>query len=62
MDSLEIYWTIKEVAARLKKSEDCVKKWLGSGRLKKTKAGGSTLVSETDLQQFLRESTEKAAA
>ena len=59
---IEVYWTTKEVAERLRKSPDAVKKWLSSGALKRTKAGGSTLISETNLQAFLKESTERSAA
>ena len=62
MTHQEVYWTSKQIAERTHSSVDAVKKWLGSGRLNKTKAGGKTLVSETDFQKFLRESTEKAAA
>jgi len=58
---IEQYWTTKEVAARLKCSKDSVKRWLGNGSLKKTKAGGNTLISETNLQDFLKRSTEKAS-
>ena len=54
---LEHYWTVKDVAARLHCSDDTVKRWLGNGSLAKTKAGGRTLVSETDLQAFLTHST-----
>jgi len=58
----EQYWTTKEVAARLRVSHDCVRRWLSKELLAKTKAAGRTLVSETQLQDFLRRSTENDAA
>lgn len=60
MAQLEVYHTTKQVAERLHKSEECIKKWFNRG-LRRTKAGHSTLISETDLQDFLRRSTEEAA-
>lgn len=59
---LETYHTIPQVAERLHKTPAAVSKWLSRGLLKRTKAGGSTLISETDLQDFIRRSTEQAKA
>jgi excisionase family DNA binding protein len=56
----EQYWTTKQVAERLHCSVDTVKHWLILGKLRKTKAGAKTLVTETHLQEFLRRSTEQA--
>ncbi|HZL29177.1 MAG TPA: helix-turn-helix domain-containing protein [Acidobacteriaceae bacterium] len=54
---LEMYWTVNQVAERLHVTPGGVRKWLGSGKLAKTKAGANTLVSETALQAFLKRST-----
>ena len=55
--SLEEYWTIDQVASRVHVSPETVKKWLTNGLLPRTKAGKRTLVTETDLQAFIRKST-----
>jgi excisionase family DNA binding protein len=57
--AMERYWTTKQVAERLCVSTDCVKKWMSSGKLARTKFGGMTRISETDLQDFRRRSTDK---
>lgn len=59
---VEQYWTVEEVAKRLRSSVPSVRRWVGQKRLKKTKAGSRTLISETSLQNFLRESTAEDAA
>lgn len=59
-NKLEQYWTIRDVMTRLHKGEATVKRWIQKGLLKKTKAGDSTLISESDLQKFLKESTDRA--
>lgn len=60
--SIEIYHTRQQIADRTHSSIDAVNKWLASGQLRKTKAGGKSLISETDFQDFLRRSTEEDAA
>ncbi len=52
-------FTIPQVAERCHVTVDAVKGWLRTRKLKKTKAGGRTLVREADLQDFLTRSTEK---
>ncbi len=52
--------TIQQVAERCHVSVDAVKGWLRTRKLVKTKAGGRTLVKESDLQEFLKRSTEKS--
>ena len=53
-------FTIDQVAERCHVSRDAVKKWLGrKDGLRKIKAGGRTLITEADLQDFLKRSTEK---
>lgn len=58
--AFEQYWTIPQVAERLQSGESTVRKWLTQRRLKKTKAGDRTLISESALQTFLRECTEQS--
>lgn len=58
---MEKYWTTREVAERLRVSDICVRRWISLGKLKKTKAGGATRITETDLQEFIRNSNKKAA-
>ena len=58
---LEQYWTTKQVAERLQVSADAVKKWLGAGKLRRTKIGGTTRVTETDLQDYIRRCTDRAS-
>lgn len=59
--SMEQYWTTSQVADRLHVTVDGVKKWLKKGQLRKVKAGSKTLITETDLQQFIAESTRRSS-
>lgn len=59
---LETYHTTTQVADRLHVSVPTVKRWLGAGKLRKVKAGGATLITETALQDFLKQCTESEAA
>jgi excisionase family DNA binding protein len=52
--ALELYHTIRQVAERLHAGESTVKRWISTGRLRPTKIGDRTLVTETDLQAFVR--------
>ncbi len=61
----EQYWTTKQIAARANASIDCVKKWYGrterqGPRLRRTKIGGLTRVSEADFLEFIASSTAAA--
>lgn len=62
MAQFEQYWTMEQIAERVHASVPSVKRWIGNGSLKKTKASGKTLISESALQDFLRESTERATS
>ena len=57
----EIYWTIKELGNRLHVGISTVNRWIATNQLVRTKAGGKTLISETNVQAFLKASTEAAA-
>ena len=49
--------TTKEAAEVLRVSHWTVSAWLSQGKLKRTKAGGRTLIARTDLEAFLQESS-----
>ena len=65
MSQQEQYWTTKQIAERANASVDCVKKWYGrtagqGPRLRRTKIGGLTRVSEADFLEFISQSTAAA--
>ena len=52
--------TVSDVARRLQTSEETVRRWLRSGRLRGGRPGGTRLgwrVSETEVRRFMREIT-----
>jgi excisionase family DNA binding protein len=49
--------TTKEAAELLRVSHWTVSAWLSQGKLKRTKAGGRTLISKADLETFLQQSS-----
>ena len=49
--------TTKEAAELLRVSHWTVSAWLSQGKLKRTKAGGRTLIARADLEAFLQESS-----
>jgi excisionase family DNA binding protein len=53
--------TTKEAAALLRVSHWTVSAWLSQGKLRRVKAGGRTLIAKSDLEAFLRESSESQA-
>jgi excisionase family DNA binding protein len=60
VSELEQYWTMEQVAERIHASLPSVKRWVGNGSIKKTKAGAKTLITETALQDFLHGAPEAA--
>jgi excisionase family DNA binding protein len=50
--------TTKEAAELLRVSHWTVSAWLSQGKLRRTKAGGRTLIAKADLEAFLRQSSE----
>ncbi len=50
-------FTTKEAAELLRVSHWTVSAWLSQGKLKRTKAGGRTLIAKRDLEAFLQQST-----
>ena len=58
--ALEKLFTKKEAAAALRVSIYTVDAWLTQGKLSKVKAGGRTLIAESELERFLRENGSKA--
>lgn len=48
------YYTVKEVAEMLKINESTIRGWFMKGKMKKTKVGSHTRISEEDLQKFLK--------
>jgi excisionase family DNA binding protein len=60
-ETLEYYWTPKQLAERLQSSVDAVKRWMTVGELHFVKAGVKTLIPESAVQDFLHRSTERAA-
>lgn len=46
--------TVREVAERLKRNEDLVRRWLRDGRLQGQRFGRDWMVSERDLARFQR--------
>jgi Helix-turn-helix domain len=58
--AIEQYWTIPDLAARIRKSKSCVWAWITAGDLKKTNIGGGAYVTETDFQDYVRRCNEKS--
>ncbi|MCL4853805.1 MAG: helix-turn-helix domain-containing protein [Bryobacteraceae bacterium] len=58
--TLPTYYTVEEIAERIKVSQRSVYEWLRSGRLRGVRAGQFWRVSEPDLIQFLESSGEIA--
>ena len=54
---MEKLLSVPEVASYLRCSPYSVRNWLRLRKLKKTKASGRTLVSESDLRAFLESSS-----
>jgi excisionase family DNA binding protein len=54
--------TTKEAAELLRVSHWTVSAWLSQGKLPRIKAGGRTLISKADLENFLRQSSESQSA
>ena len=50
------YYTIQEVANKLKVAYLTVYRWIQSGKLKAVKAGKQHRISQTNLKKFLSES------
>jgi excisionase family DNA binding protein len=52
----DMYWTVKDTAARLKVNEETVRRWLRSGKLKGESLGDAAgfRVSRVELDAFLR--------
>jgi excisionase family DNA binding protein len=48
------YLTTKETAEVLRVSHWTVSAWLSQGKIRRTKAGGRTLIAKADLEEFLR--------
>lgn len=57
----ELY-TTKEAAELLRVSHWTISAWLSQGKLRRTKAGGRTLISKMDLEAFLHRSSAQQAA
>lgn len=53
--------TTKEAAEVLRVSHWTVSAWLSQGKLKRTKAGGRTLISKMDLEAFITRSSAQQA-
>ena len=52
----ERLFTVAEVAARLRTSQETIRRWLRSGRLRGIRLGGTRAgyrIAESDLQRFL---------
>jgi len=51
----DVYWTIKDIAARLRVNDETVRRWLWSGKLKGDSLGdaGGFRVSQVELDAFL---------
>jgi excisionase family DNA binding protein len=49
--------TTKEAAELLRVSHWTVSAWLSQGKLKRTKAGGRTLIAKADLEAFITRSS-----
>lgn len=54
--------TPKEVAARLRVTDDTVRNWITRGELRATRAGKQYRITEEDLRAFLTRSTEEDGA
>ena len=54
--SREEYWTVAEVAARLKVDPETVRRWIRSGELKAVPLGHRTgyRITESDLDAFIQ--------
>jgi excisionase family DNA binding protein len=50
---MEKLYSVAEGAGAIKVSIWTLRKWISEGRIRKTKCGGRTLVSESALEQFL---------
>lgn len=61
MTHQEQYWSVKEIAQRMRCTTDSVKKQFAKG-LRRQKFGGRTLISETDLQAYIASSTAGTSA
>lgn len=51
------FLSVPEAAARVRVSASTIRWWLTSGRLPRFKAGGRTLIAESDLESFVRRET-----
>lgn len=60
IQEIEVYWTVPELAKRIRKSKSCVWAWITAGNLRKTSIGGGAYVSESDFQDFIRRCNEKS--
>ena len=49
------YLTTKETAEVLRVSPWTISAWLSQGKIRRTKAGGRTLIAKADLEAFLRQ-------
>jgi excisionase family DNA binding protein len=58
---MDEYWTTQETADYLKVSHWTVSAWLSNGKLRRTKAGGRTLIARADIEEFLRQSSKAAS-
>lgn len=56
------YLSVVEAAERVRVSPWTVRMWLTNGRLPRFKAGGRTLIAESDLEAFVRLETSAEAA
>ena len=54
--------TTKEAAELLRVSPWTISAWLSQGKLKRTKAGGRTLIAKSELEAFLTRSSESQFA
>ena len=54
--------TTKEAAELLRVSHWTVSAWLSQGKLKRTKAGGRTLIAKSELEAFLTRSSDSQSA
>lgn len=51
--------TTKEAAELLRVSPWTISAWLSQGKLRRTKAGGRTLISIADIEDFIRKSNDR---
>jgi excisionase family DNA binding protein len=54
--------TTKEAAELLRVSHWTISAWLSQGKLKRTKAGGRTLIAKSELEAFLTRSSDSQSS